>query len=287
MIPAELGYVRPGSIEEALELLARSGTTAIAGGQSLLPLLKLRLAEPGTLVDIARLPDLRGIREGEDGALAIGAATTWSELLESPLVARHAPLLATVVRDIGDLQVRNRGTVGGSLAHADPASDLAAAALALDATIALRGPAGRRVGPANGFFRGPFETARRPGELIVELRIPALPAGTAGAWRAIAQPASGFSIAGVAAVIGTDAGRIVHARIAITGVADAPYRATGVEERLLGGDGSPEAIAAAAAAATEGRTVNADPHADAAYRATVATVLVRRAVGAALGRDLG
>jgi carbon-monoxide dehydrogenase medium subunit len=289
VIPAAFEYTRPDTLEEALRILARRdpGTRVISGGQSLLPLLKLRLAEVDTLVDIGRLPELHGIREGRDGGVIVGSAVTYREVLESPLVAERAPLLAAVIRDIGDVQVRNRGTLGGAVAHADPASDIPAAVLALDATIAIRSHEGQRAGPADGFFRGAFETALRPTDLIVEIRIPHQPDGTGWGWQQLTQPASGYSLVGVAAVIVPEAGRIGRARVAVTGVGEIAYRAREVEAHLVGSDGSPSIVAAAAERATDGQSVNSDIHADAEYRASVATVMVRRALEAALARAGG
>jgi carbon-monoxide dehydrogenase medium subunit len=285
MIPSAFDYTRPASLEDALRILARRpGTRVISGGQSLLPLLKLRLAEVDTLVDIGRLPELQGIREGRDGGVIIGSAATYREVLESPLVAERAPLLVEVIHDIGDVQVRNRGTLGGSLAHADPASDIPAAVLALDATLALRSIEGQRAGPADGFFRGAFDTALRPHELVVEIRVPRQPDGAGWAYRQLTQPASGYSMVGVAAVLAADGERITHARVAITGVGEIAYRAREVEAALLGTDGSPDAVAAAAQRAIDGQQVSSDIHADAEYRAAMSAVMTRRAIEAALAR---
>lgn len=289
MIPAQFDYTRPASIEEALKILARQdpGTKVISGGMSLLPLLKLRLAEVGTLVDIGRLPELQGIREGADGGVVIGSAVTYREVLESALVAERAPLLREIIEDIGDVQVRNRGTLGGSVAHADPASDIPAAVLALDAKLALRSVEGQLAGPVDGFFLGAFDTRLKPSQLLVEIRIPPMPAGCGSAYKQLTQPASGYSMVGVAAVVGWSAGAVSYARIAITGVGEVAYRAKGVEQALLGSDASAEAIAAAAARATEGQQVNSDIHADAEYRAAMAVVYTRRAIEAALARAAG
>jgi len=286
MIPAAFDYTRPATLAEALRALAAGGegTKVISGGQSLLPLLKLRLAQVDQLVDVGRLAELKGIREAADGGLVIGSTTTYREVLESALVAERCPLLVEVIADIGDVQVRNRGTLGGSLAHADPASDIPAAALALDASVALRSVAGQRAGPVDGFLLGAFSTAIKPTELLIEVRVPALPVGAGWAYRQLAQPASGYSLVGVAVVIARTDGAISHARVALTGVGDVAYRARAVEAALLGSDGSAGAIAAAAGHATDGQQVNADIHADAAYRAAMAAVHVRRAVEAALAR---
>jgi len=289
MIPAQFDYTRPTSIEEALRILARRDpdTKVISGGMSLLPLLKLRLAEVGTLVDIGRLPELHGIREGADGGVVIGSAVTYREVLESVLVAERVPLLTEVIHEIGDVQVRNRGTLGGSLAHADPASDIPAAVLALDGVLALRSVEGQRAGPVDGYFKGAFETAMKPTELVVEVRVPMPPAGAGMAYRQLTQPASGYSMVGVAAVVARSDGRISHARVAITGVGEIAYRAKAVEAALLDSDGSAESIAAAAAHAADGQQVNSDIHADAEYRGAMAVVFTRRAIEAALARAAG
>jgi carbon-monoxide dehydrogenase medium subunit len=203
----------------------------------------------------------------------------YADALASDLVAERVPLLIEVIRDIGDVQVRNRGTLGGSLAHVDPASDLPAAALALDASVVVRSSGGERVIPASSLFEGAFTSALAPGELITEIRIPGQ-GGTGAAYRSITQPASGYSIVGVAAVARRDGDRIASARVGITGVADAPYRATAVEDALAAGGVA--AVGDAAAHAADGREVSGDIHADVAYRTAMAAVITRRALEAAL-----
>ncbi len=286
MIPAAFKYERPATIDDALKLLSEDGssTKVIAGGHSLLPLLKLRLAQADRLIDIGRLADLKGVRQMPDGRLAVGALTTYRELMESP--ARHYGLLRDAVPHIGDVQVRNRGTVGGAIAHADPASDLPACLLALDAEVVTRSPNGERVIPITDFFQGPFQTTIGPGELITEIRLPG-PRNEAGsAYSSLEQPASGFAIVGVAAVVvrAGPGGAIVFSTVGITGVGDVAYRASGVEAELIGSDDSTGAIAAAAAHATDGVTVASDIHATAEYRTAMAAVYTRRAVEAALAR---
>lgn len=284
MIPAAFGYTRAGSVDEALRILAADdGAKVIAGGQSLLPLMKLRLAQPGTLVDIGRLAELRGVRKLDDGRLAVGALTTYADLMESP--ARHYGVLQDMLPGIGDVQVRNRGTVGGAVAHADPASDLPAALLALDAQLVLRSATGSRTVPADGFFEGAFTTAMRHDELLTELILPAPLDNAGSAYATLEQPASGYAIVGVAAVVivGAD-DRIAWAGIGITGVHDHAYRAPEVEAALVGTDGSAEAVAAAAQHATVAVEVNSDIHAGRAYRAAMAVVYTRRAIEAALAR---
>jgi aerobic carbon-monoxide dehydrogenase medium subunit len=283
MIPNTFDYQRAGSLDEALGLVGTPGTKVIAGGMSLLPLMKLRLANPERLVDIGRLAELRGVRQLPDGRLAIGALTTYSELADSP--ARHYGLIGDALPDIGDVQVRNRGTVGGSIAHCDPASDLPAVLLALDAEIVARSKRGEKVYAADGFFTGAFETALAEDELITEIRLPGPRDDAGSAFVSLSQRASGYSIVGVAVVLIKEGGSaITRAGIALTGVGDAPYRARAVEAALVGNEGTPESIAAAAAHATDGVTVNGDIHADTEYRTAMAVTYTRRAIVAALGR---
>jgi carbon-monoxide dehydrogenase medium subunit len=284
MIPAAFEYIRPASLEEALQAAGRPGTKFIAGGQSLLPLMKLRLARPERLVDIGRLAELRGVRSLPDGRLAIGALTTYTALMDSP--AGQYGLLRDALPDIGDVQVRNRGTVGGAVAHCDPASDLPACLLALDAEIVAVSSRGERTIAIDGAFVGAFTTTMEEDELLTEIRIGAPRDDAGSAYLSLTQPASGYSMVGVAAVVmrSGDGGSITDSRIALTGVAEAPYRARAVEAALTGSNGSAEAIAAAAAHATDGVSVNADIHADAAYRTAMAAVYTRRAIEAALDR---
>lgn len=283
MIPNAFDYQRAGSLDEALRLVGTPGTKVIAGGMSLLPLMKLRLANPERLVDIGRIAELRGVRALPDGRLAVGALTTYTELMESP--ARHYGLLADALPDIGDVQIRNRGTVGGAIAHCDPASDLPAVLLALEVEIVARSARGERVLPVDGFFTGAFQTALAEDELVTEVRLPGPRDDAGSAFTAMSQKASGYSIVGVAAVVIKEGGSaITKANIAITGVGEMPYRARDVEAALVGNEGTAEAIAAAAARATDGVTVNSDIHADSAYRAAMAAVYTRRAITAALAR---
>ena len=285
MIPAEFGYVRASTIEEAVGHLSGSGGTAkvIAGGQSILPLMKLRLATPGQLVDIGRLSELRGVRELGDGRLAVGALTTYAELMESPAMLHG--VLQDALPTIGDVQVRNLGTVGGAIAHADPASDLPACLLALDAEVVARSGGGERTIPIDGFFQGAFVTALAGDERLTELRMPAPDPGAGSAYRQLENRASGYSIVGVAAVVGRDqSGAISTVRIGITGVGEVAYRAKAAESALGGSDGSERAIAYAAARATEGVAVVGDIHADADYRTAMTEVYTRRAIEAALAR---
>ena len=286
MIPNAFDYQRANSLDEALSLVGTPGTKVIAGGMSLLPLMKLRLASPERLVDIGRLSELRGVRQLPDGRLAIGALTTYTDLLDSP--ARHYGLLRDALPDIGDVQVRNRGTVGGSIAHSDPASDLPAVLLALDGEIVARSQRGERVIAADGFFVGAFQTTLAEDEIVTEIRLPGSRDDAGSAYVAMSQKASGYSIVGVAAVVIKEGGSaITKVAIALTGVGEAPYRAKAVEAGLIGNEGTAEAIIAAAAHATEGVTVNGDIHADAEYRTAMAGIYTRRAIQAALDRLAG
>ena len=284
MIPAAFDYARPASLDEALNLLARGGGEAkiLAGGQSLLPLMRLRLASPAKLIDIGRIADLRAIRDLGGGATGIGALATYREVLDSDLAIRNHPILAIAIPLIGDVQVRNRGTLGGAVAHADPASDIPAILLALEATLAIRSGSGERVVPVDGFFEGAFATDLAEDEILTEIRLPAAPAGAGMAYASIEQPASGYSMVGVAAVVGRANGTINHARIALTGVAEHAYRATAVEQALAGSDGGAAAIGAAATHAVDGQIAASDFNADSEYRSAMAVVHVQRAVEAAL-----
>jgi carbon-monoxide dehydrogenase medium subunit len=280
MIPAAFAYRRASSLDDALGALAGGDAKVLAGGMSLLPLMKLRLASPGTLVDIGGLSELRGARVTADGGFEAGALTTYAEALETTSLG----FAADCIRGIGDVQVRNRGTVGGAIAHADPASDLPALGLALDYQVVLRSQRGERIVPLDGFLQGAFTSDIAPDEILTALRRPPLPAGANGSYQKMEHPASGYSIVGVCAVVASSGGSVSHARVALTGVGEVAYRAKAVEAALLGTDGSPAAVAAAAEHATDGQTVNGDIHADREYRAKMAVVYTRRAIDAALGR---
>lgn len=280
MIPAAFDYQRAASLDDALSALSGGDAKVIAGGMSLLPLMKLRLAQPSKLVDIGKLSELRGDGATADGGWEIGALTTYSEAL----AATELDFTRECVEGIGDVQVRNRGTVGGAISHADPASDLPALLLALDYSAVLRSSRGERTVPLDGFFKGAFETDIAPDEILVKLVRGPLPAGAQGSYRKMAHPASGYSIVGTCAVVASSGGSISHARVAVTGVGQVAYRAKAVESALVGSDGSAGAVASAAAHATDGQDVNSDIYADRAYRSKMAEVYVRRAIDAALGR---
>lgn len=276
MIPAAFEYARATSLDEALELIAGGDPSirVLAGGQSLIPLMKLRLARPERLVDLGRIAELRGIRDTPGGALAIGALTTWAALLEDPRVARYGAF-ADALPMIGDVQVRNRGTIGGSLAHADPASDIAAPALALQLELVARSAARReRTIAIEDFFAGPFATALEADEMLIEIRVPAGAAGVASAYRALPQPASGYPIAGVAVALDS------ACKIGVTGLGEQPYRAFDVERAV--NRGAP--VAGAIREIAAGQRVASDIHADRDYRAAMAGVMARRAFEAAAAR---
>jgi carbon-monoxide dehydrogenase medium subunit len=283
-IPAAFGYTRAGSLDEALAALAADDNAkVIAGGQSLIPLMKLRLAQPGTLVDISRLAELRGITRLDDGRLSVGALTTYAELMDSP--AMHYGVLKDALPNIADVQVRNVGTIGGAVAHADPNSDLPAVLLALDAELVLQSGRGARTVKADGFFEGPFQTAIAHDELLTRVILPAPRDNAGSAYVTLEQPASGYAMVGVAAVVIVGAGGVIEwASVGITGVHEHAYRAVEVEATLIGSDGSAAVIAAAAAQATDEVEVNSDIHAGADYRAAMAVVFTRRAIEAALAR---
>jgi len=279
MIPASFGYTRAASLSDAVAAVG-GGAKILAGGQSLLPLLKLRLASADQLIDIGRIAELKGYRHTADGGVEIGALTTYAEWQ----AATDLPEVAEAIGLIADVQVRNRGTVGGAIAHADPASDATAIALAFEGNAVLRGPGGERVVPLDGFFEGPFQTGIHPDEILVAIRRGPLRPGTKFAYRKLAQKASGYPIVGIAATIVAEGGTITHAAIGVTGVHEHAYRAEDVEKALIGSDGSPAAVAAAAAHVNDEVEVNSDIHADAEYRAAMAVVYTRRAIEDALGR---
>jgi carbon-monoxide dehydrogenase medium subunit len=283
MIPSNFGYVAPTTVAEAVAALAEAGEDAkvIAGGQSLMPVLRLRLAAPTTVVDLGRIDELRGLRE--DGTdLVIGAMTTYYDLLRNPLLGKHALLIAEAIRTVADPQIRHRGTLGGALAHADPAGDLCAPALALDATLTVAGPSGRRSIPAAEFFVDYFTTALQPDEILTEIRIPKH-TDWAARYEKFHRVAQSWSIVAVAATVAIEGGVIQQARVALTNMVSVPVRARGVEEALIGQTANGELIRAAAEHAAEGIDPMTDGNADAAYRSHLAKVLTRRAVATAVG----
>lgn len=285
MYPVPFEYHRAASVQEAVELLARFGAEArlLAGGHSLLPLMKLRLAEPRHLVDIRRIPGLSGVRL-EAGRLVVGAATPYQVLERSPLVRERLPILAEAAAQIGDPQVRNLGTIGGSLAHADPAADMPAVMLAVGAELVAAGPKGTRTLPVDGFFLKLFTTALSPGEVLTEVRIPLPPAGSGGAYAKFAHPASRYAIVGVAAAVTVGGGRISAARVAITGVGSKAARAAATEAALTGKAADAATVSAAAQRAVDGLSLRADPRMDPDYWRSLAVTFTRRALATALER---
>ena len=280
MIPSTFEYFAPTTVAEAVSLLQEHGDDAqlLAGGHSLIPAMKLRLAEPGCLVDINKIAELTGISV-ENNVLVIGAMTTHYQLESSPLVAENVPILTQTAGEIGDVQVRNRGTLGGSLAHADPAADWPATILALDATIKTVGPNAERSIAATDFFQGLYETALEPEEIVTQIHIPIPDADTHGTYLKMRQVASGFALTGVAAMLKSSSdNRCEQIAIGITGVADVAYRATAVETAITGGLLTADNIAAAAEKAVEDVEFMADLHADEAYRANLAKIYTRRAI---------
>ncbi|ATQ29917.1 xanthine dehydrogenase family protein subunit M [Rhodococcus ruber] len=281
MIPSTFDYVAPTTVDEAVAALASAGEDAkiIAGGQSLMPVLRLRLAAPTTLVDLGRVPELRGVRE-DGGDLVIGAMTTHHDVIHDPLVREHARLLAEATSTVADPQIRHRGTLGGALAHADPAGDLGAPVLALEATLVAAGPSGRRSIPVADFFDDYFTTTLQPDEILVEVRIPKR-TGWAARYEKFNRVAHAWSIVAVAATVQTDGGTIRQARVALTNMAAVPVRAHAVEQALVGQPATADTIRAAAERATEGTSPMSDGNADADYRRQLARVLTRRAVSTA------
>jgi carbon-monoxide dehydrogenase medium subunit len=287
VIPAAFDYVRPSTVPEAVAAIGAAGEDAkvLGGGQSLIPVLRLRLAYPSTLVDIGRVAELRGVHDDGD-AIVIGAATTHHEVLHDALVGEHAPLIAQATQTIADPQVRHRGTFGGALAHADPAGDLGAVALALDCEFLAVGPGGERRIAAADFFLDYLTTALQPDELLTAVRVPKLDA-SAGKWSShyekFNRVAQAWSIVGVAALVQRQNGSISQARIGLTNMGPTPLRASAVEQALAGADASAQAVGAAAEQAAEGTSAPSDLSGKADYREHLARVLTKRAVLAAAG----
>jgi carbon-monoxide dehydrogenase medium subunit len=281
MIPAQFDYVRPGSVDEAVAALAEHGDDAkvLAGGQSLIPLLRLRLSYPEVIVDVGRVDEMRGVRD-DGGGIVIGAMTTHYDVLHDPLVREHAGLIVDATTTVADPAVRHRGTFGGALSHADPAGDLPAVAVALEAQMVIAGPGGRRTVPASEFFLDYLQTAVRPDEVLVEVRVPKH-TGWGHHYEKFHRVAQSWAIVGVAAVVRRDNGSIGEARVALTNMGATPIRAAGVEEALAGA--SLDAIATATERAAEGASPPSDLNGKADYREHLARVLTRRAVAAAAG----
>jgi aerobic carbon-monoxide dehydrogenase medium subunit len=283
MIPAAFDYIRAESVSEAVAALAEHGEEAkiLAGGHSLIPLMRLRLAFPEVLVDVARVGELQGVRDDGDH-LAIGAATTHHTVQHDPLVAQHCGVLAHVTATVGDPQVRHRGTIGGALAHGDPAGDLPAAVLALDAELVATGPDGQRTIPAADFFRDYLETALAPGELLTEIRVPKLDGAWGWHYEKFNRVAQAWAIVGACAIVRRDNGTIGEARVGLTHMGAVPLRAAATETALRGADAQAATMQAAAEQAAEGTDPPADQNAQPDYRRHLARVLTRRALEAAL-----
>lgn len=289
MITHPFTYQAPSTVEEAVKQLGKSGEAkVIAGGHSLLPLMKLGLAQPETLIDLRRIASLREIRTEADGTIVIGALATHRDITHDQTVRAKLAALAEAAGEVGDLQVRARGTIGGSLAHADSAADEPAPTLAYDATIRAIGPQGRRDIRAREYFKGTFETALAANEIIAEIRFPAPAGRTGGAYAKFAHPASGFAVTGVAAVVTLKSdGSVERAAIGVTGATAAAYRAAEAEKALTGTKGDAKAIADAAAKAADGIAALSDLAASSDYRKHLVTVYAKRAIERAMGRAKG
>ena len=282
MIPGAFDYVRASSVDEAVAALVAGGEDAkvLGGGQSLMPVLRLRMGAPSVIVDTTRIDEMKGITDSGD-AIVIGAGVTHDEVEKSPLVRQHLALLAAATASVADRQIRHRGTLGGALAHADPAGDQPGTALALGATFTIAGPGGRRQVAAPDFFVDYFTTAVGPDEVLVSVSFPKY-TGWGADYQKLNRTAQAWAIVGAAATVRMDGGAIAEARIGLTNMGAGPVRASAVEAALVGAS-TLEAIAAAAERATEGTSATSDIHAEAAYREHLARVLTKRAVAAAAG----
>lgn len=285
MIPANFDYIVAKSLEDAISLLAthKDDAKILAGGHSLLPAMKLRLMQPRVLIDLSRIKDLSYIKE-EGGQIRIGAMATHFQLETSDLLRRSCPLLPETASHLGDMQVRNKGTIGGSLAHADPAADWPAAVLALDAEIVAAGAKGDRVIKASEFFIEMLTTALQPGEVLREIRIPAGKGKAGQAYMKVRHPASGFAVVGVAVNLAVEGGKCQSVGVGITGVSPKAYRAVKVESALKGNVLDAKTLAAACSHAADGVDVNSDLYASAEYRKQLAGVYTRRALDLAASR---
>jgi carbon-monoxide dehydrogenase medium subunit len=283
MIPQNFEYSAPANLQEALGLLRGENVKVLAGGMSLIPLMKLRLAAPEQLVDLGRIPDLNTIRE-DKGTLRVGATTTHYQVESSALVRSRCPLLVEAASHIGDIQVRNMGTIGGSIAHADPAADYPASLLALEAKVILVSAKSQREVPIDQFFVDTFTTELQPGEIIREVVVPIEDQSTGTSYQKMVQPASGFALVGVAARVRKSAGKVALARVGVTGLSGKPYRATAVEKALEGSAGGASDVQKAAALVADGVDANSDLHASADYRKHLARVYTMRALTIALSR---
>ena len=284
MIPVQFDYVAPATLEEALAALSEHGDDAklMGGGQSLLPVLRMRLNAPEWVIDLGRIESLRGVRDGGDH-LAVGAMTTHHDVGRDALVHEHALLITKAITHLADAQVRHRGTFGGALAHADPAGDLGAPALALDATFVVQGPGGTREIAGADFFVDLFETAISDDEILVEVKVPKH-TGWGASYEKFVRIAHQWPIVAVAAAVRMDGDTIAEARVGLTNMGSTPIRATASEQALAGRPATEEGVAEAAAVAADGTSPPSDLNGDADYRRHLATVLTRRAVLAAAER---
>jgi carbon-monoxide dehydrogenase medium subunit len=282
VIPAAFEYLAPTSVEDAVATLVQAGEDAkvLAGGQSLLPVLRMRLADPSTVVDLGNIAELRGVRDDGD-AIVIGAMTRHHDVQRDELVREHARLLAVATDTVADPQIRHRGTLGGAIAHADPAGDLLAPVLALDAELQIAGPSGLRSVPAAEFFLDYFTTALAPEEILLGVRV-RKHTGWGAHYEKFNRVAQAWSIVAVAAVVRIEGGTIIEAKVALTNMAATPIRAATVEAALVGGPATQEAIRAAARHAADGTSPTSDGNADIGYREHLARVLTARAVSAAV-----
>ncbi len=286
MYPAQTTYYRASSVSEAVQLLTgNEGAKVLAGGHSLIPMMKLRLAEPAVLVDIGHIEALKGIAANGAG-LSIGALTTFVEIASSDLVKQHAPLLAEATGLVGDPAVRNRGTIGGNVSHGDPASDPPTVLTALGATFNVTGPGGERSIAASDFATGLLENALEEHEILTSVSVPSVPSGSGSAYIKFPHPASRFAVVGAAAIVAAQGGRCSSASVVIGGVETTPTRASSVELALVGSDLSEGALDAAAAALADDFTGDpmSDIFASAEYRKAMAVVYLRRVLGVAVSR---
>jgi carbon-monoxide dehydrogenase medium subunit len=283
VIPASFEYTRPTSVDEAVAALGSAGEDAkvLAGGQSLIPLMRLRMTAPTTVVDLGAVSEVRGVRR-EGNALVIGAMTSHDQVMRDPLVLEHVPLLAEATGTVADPAVRHMGTFGGSLAHADPAGDIPAVALALDCEMVIAGPNGRRTVAASDFFVDYLTTVLAPDEILVEVRVPVLGPGWGFRYEKFHRVAQAWAIVGVAAAVRRENGAVAEARVALTNMAATPVRARATEAALAGAD-LVGGVVQACASAAEGTSPPSDLNGSADYRAHLARVLTCRAVAAAAG----
>jgi carbon-monoxide dehydrogenase medium subunit len=284
MYPAEFQYHRASSAADALDLLDQNpGAKFLAGGHSLIPMMKLRLAQPGVLIDIGRLDELQGVSVNGD-ALRVGSLTTHSEIASSSELHSHCPILAEAASKIADPQVRNKGTIGGNIAHADPASDLPAVLVALGAKIHLRSQAGSRTVDAADFFVDLLTTSLADNEIMTEIEIPKLGAGTGSAYLKVEHPASGYAVCGAAAVVTIESGTCSSARLAFNGVTATPLAALDVVKALIGGDADDDAIDLAVGSRLSVPDPMSDLHASGEYRTALAAAYGKRALKSARDR---